>query len=316
MSAPASAGGRTQPLDTRRRVIVGVLVTLVAAILGLNLVALKVAIAASDPVTVQAFGVALSTLAFFAAAAVGGSPMRLERRHARAVVGVAISLTAGSSLGIAFGVQRVDAGVASLLVSTTPIITLVLEYLMTRERHTWHGIVGVAAGFAGVAVVAVGEQRGGGASQALGVLYMVLGSFGWSLGLVLMRTHGAGAARSTLLAWQFLLATPLLLFVGWWTTGLHAEWSALFVGAIAYSGFMAKGVSFFLQLTVVRLGNAVHASLTAFLMPVFGTLAGVLLLGEAVEPSQLLGAVAILGGVLLVLRARVLVNDEAVVPTA
>jgi len=302
-------------MDTRRRLTIGLLVTLVAAILGLNLVALKVAIAASDPVTVQAFGVALSTVAFFTAAAAGGSPLRPERRHLGAVVGVALSLTVGSSLGIAFGVQRVDAGVASLLVSTTPIITLALEYLLTRERHTWHGIVGVVAGFAGVAVVAFGEQRGG-ASQVLGVLYMVLGSFGWSLGLVLMRTHGAGAPRSTLLAWQFLLATPLLLVVGWMTTGLRAEWSALFVAAVIYTGLMAKGVSFFLQLTVVRLGNAVHASLTAFLMPVFGTLAGVLLLSETVQPSQLVGAVAILGGVVLVMHARVLVDDDAVVATA
>lgn len=284
--------------------LVAVLVTLVAAILGLNLVALKVAIAASDPVTVQALGVLLTTVVMFAAVAVNGGPLRLERRYVPAAVGIALSLTVGSSIGIAFGVERVTAGVASLLVSTVPIITLALEYLTAGTLPSRRGVAGVLVGFAGVGIVALGEQRTGGTTQALGVLYMVLGSAGWSLGLVLMRTLGDGAPRATLLAWQFLVSAPLLLVLGALATGLRVEWTGLVALAILYSGPAAKGVSFFLQLTVVRLGTAVHASLTAFLMPIFGTLAGIALLGERVHTAQVLGAVAILGGVTLVLRSR------------
>lgn len=288
-----------------RRAVVAALVTLVAAVLGLNLVALKVAIQVSDPVTVQGLGVAVGAASMFGVVAATGDPLRLDRRYLPAVVGVALSLTVGSSLGIAFGVQRVTAGVASLLVSTTPIITVILEYLLVRQRQAWQAIAGVLVGFAGVAIVALGEQRTGGASQVLGVVYMVLGSTGWSLGLVLMRTLGAGAPPSTLLAWQFLLGTPLLLAVGALATGLSATWSLLFVLGVLYTGAAGKGLSFFLQLAVVRLGTAVHASLTAFLMPIFGTLAGVLLLGERIRGAQVLGALAILGGVTLVLRSRV-----------
>ena len=313
--APGDAA--TAPHDTRRRTAaVAGLVTLIAVILGFNLVVLKVAIAASDPLTTQTFAVIVATVSFVAAAAVSGPQgLRLPRRYVPAVVGVALSLTAGSSVGIAFGVERVEAGVAALLISTTPIITAVLEYFIVGQRHTWHGVAGILLGFAGVAVVALGEQRSGGASQVLGVVFLLLGSFGWSLGLVLMRTHAAGAPRTTLLAWQFLVATPLLVVTGLLTTGLRADWSLVFVLAVVYSGLFGKGISFFLQMTVVRLGTALHASLTAFLMPVSGTLAGVWFLHETVELPQVVGAVTILAGVVLVLRAKVLVQEEAGVPT-
>lgn len=304
---------RTRPSAT---LLVAALVALIATILGFNLVVLKVAIEAADPLTVQTFAVIVATISFVVAAAVSGrGSLRLDRRYTPAVIGVALSLTAGSSVGIAFGVERVEAGVASLLVSTTPIITAVLEYLFVRQRQTWHGLVGVLIGFAGVAVVALGEQRSGGSAQVLGVVLLVLGSFGWSLGLVLMRTAAAGAPRTTLLAWQFVVATPLLILVGLLTTRLQAEWSLLFFLAVVYSGLFGKGVSFFLQLTVVRLGTALHASLTAFLMPVTGTLAGIWLLDETVEAAQAIGAVTILAGVALVLRSKSLVQEAPVVPT-
>jgi drug/metabolite transporter (DMT)-like permease len=285
------------------RPVVVLLVTLIAAILGLNLVVLKVAIADSGPMTVQAFSAVVASATFFVVARASGSPMGLEHGRWPAALWVGLSLTVGSSLGVAAGVQRVDAGVAALLISTTPIITLILGTVILHERYSWHGVLGVLIGFLGVGVVGF-SQRGGAGSELLGVVFMLLGALGWSLGLVLMRALAEGITRSTFIAWQTLLGVPFLLLAAGIFEGFTAEWSLLFALAVLYSGAMAKGTSFFLQLTVVRLGNATQASLTAFLMPVFGTLAGVLLLSEQVHPAQLYGGATILVGVALVLRAR------------
>ena len=292
------------PPGDRRPLLVALLVTLIAAILGLNLVVLKVAIAASGPITVQAYSAVVASAAFFAIARASGASLRLDPGRWPAALAVGLCLTVGSSLGVAAGVERVDAGVAALLVSTAPLFALTLGVGLLRERYSWHGILGVLVGFAGVAIVALSAGRSGDATETLGVVFMLLGSFGWALGLILMRALAGGIPGSIFIAWQTLLGVPILLLAAVLTEGLQARWSLLFAAAIVYSGAMAKGTSFFLQLLVVRLGSATQASLTAFLMPVFGTIAGVVLLDERVEPAQVYGGMTILAGVALVLRVR------------
>jgi drug/metabolite transporter (DMT)-like permease len=284
--------------------VIAGLVTTIAAILGLNLVVLKVALQFAGPVTVQGFAAVVAAATFFVVARASGAPLGLQRAQIFPALAVAMTLTVGSSLGVVFGVARIDVGVASLLMSTTPITALVLGWVLLRERHTWHGVAGVVLGVCGVAIVA-SAVRGRGETELLGVAFMLVGSASWSLGLVLMKRLAEGIERSTFIAWQTCLGIPVLLGVAWGVEGLQMEVTWLFVLAVGYAGAFSKGLSFFLQLTVVRLGSSTHAATTAFLIPIFGTLAGVVLLSEAVRIEQVLGAVAILGGVALVLRSRI-----------
>jgi probable blue pigment (indigoidine) exporter len=199
-------------------------------------------------------------------------------------------------------VQRVSAGVASLLMSMTPVFTLALGALLLGERPTPLGIAGLVAAFAGVALVAA-TLDGGGRSELLGVTYMLLGAASWSAGIVLMRLMAGGLTRSTFVAWQTMLGIPVLAVAAAVIEGFTFVWSLPFALGVFYAGAFSKGTSFFLQLTIVRLSTATVASLVAFLIPVFGTLAGVVLLGETVRAGQVYGGAVILVGVGLVLRA-------------
>lgn len=298
-STPGPAQASRAPLP-----IIAGLVTAIAAILGLNLVVLKVALQFAGPVTVQGLAAVVAAATFFAVARASGAPLGLQGAQVFPAVAVAMTLTVGSSLGVVFGVARIEVGVASLLMSTTPITALALGWVLLRERHTWHGVAGVVLGVAGVAIVA-SAVRGGGNTELLGVVFMLLGAASWSLGLVLMKMLADGIERSTFIAWQTFLGVPVLLGVAWGVEGLQMQVTWLFLLTVVYAGALSKGLSFFLQLTVVRLGSSTHAATTAFLIPVFGTLAGVVLLAETVRLEQVLGAGAILGGVALVLRSRI-----------
>jgi drug/metabolite transporter (DMT)-like permease len=297
--ADQPAGEPTEGARPRRRLTVLALVVGIAAILGCNMVALKLALRESDPVTIQALATVVAMVTLLAAARAGGKPLRLPRHTLRGVVGVSLGMTVGSSLGVGLGVQRVSAGVAALLMATTPIITLVLDLVVLRQRHTWHGPVGVVLGIAGVAGVAWGA----GQNEALGVVFMILGAFGWSVGLLAMNSVQGQVPLTSFLAMQMALGVPVLLLAGYLLHGLAANWTLVFVAAVVYSGAMAKAVSFLLQLVVVRHGTALHASLSAFLIPVFAFLAGYAFLGERIRTIELVGAVAILLGVMLVLRS-------------
>jgi len=311
VSTGAGKGAGTSTSTPRASwVVLGGLVMMVAAILGFNMVALKFALVGSGPFTVQALAAVAATSVFFVLAVAQGAPLRLERSQIPAAFGAGMALTVGSAVLVAAGVERVSAGVASLLMSMTPVITLVLSALVLGERTNVIGLLGVAAGFLGVGVVAFTADRTI-AAELLGVVFMLLGACAWSTGIVVMRRYARNIVPSTFVAWQTLFGVPVLFVLAFVFEGFVFEWSLIFVLAVLYAGVVSKGTSFFLQLRIVQLGTATTASLTAFLLPVFGTLAGVIVLGETVRAGQVAGGAVILVGVALVLRSR----DDGGVPT-
>ena len=283
--------------------VLGGLVALVAAILGFNMVALKFALVDSGPFTVQALAAIAATSVFFTLALGQGAPMRLERSQVPAAFGAGMALTVGSAVLVAAGVERVSAGVASLLMSMTPVITLVLSSLLLGEGTSRMGLFGVVTGFIGVGVVAFTADRTV-TAELFGVMFMLMGAGAWSSGIIVMRRYAQEIAPATFVAWQTLFGVPVLLVLAYLIEGFRFRWSLVFVLAVLYAGVFSKGTSFFLQLRIVRLGTATTASLTAFLLPVFGTIAGVVVLGETVRSGQLIGGAIILASVGLVLRAR------------
>jgi drug/metabolite transporter (DMT)-like permease len=308
-------------LTRRRRVLTSpavataLLVLGTGMVLGFNLVAVKFAVRDSDPVTIQAVATVIGVIAMVVVPTLIGRGSLPDKRESRAALIVGLAMSVASSLFISFGVQRIDAGLSALIMSTTPIMTLLLGRVLLRERHSWHGPAGVACGLVGVATVSAGAGMSGDSSLS-GVVLVVLGALGWSVGLIAMRVFGVGMSANKLTAWQMAFGAPILVVVAVVAFGFEIDVTASFVGAVIYMGLMAKGLGTVMQLHTIRISGAVQASMTAFLMPLFGTLGGVVMLGESVAGYEVAGAVGILAGVALVLRARGKVAPVPTVPPA
>ena len=293
--------------------ITALLVLASGMLLGFNLVAVKLAIRGSDPVTIQAVATVIGVIAMVLVPTCFGRGSLPNRQESRAAMIVGLAMTVASSLFISFGVQRIDAGLSALIMSSTPIMTLTLSMVLLRERHSWHGPAGVACGLAGVATVSVGAGVSGDSSLS-GVVLVLLGALGWSFGLITMRVFGTGMSAQKLTAWQMAFGAPILVVVAFVMFGFRIDMSVTFVFAVLYMGLMAKALGTVLQLHTIRIGGAVQASMTAFLMPLFGSLGGVVLLGETIDGYEISGAVGILAGVALVLRARGTLPPTPAVP--
>lgn len=293
----ADAGG-----GLRSALLVPLLVVAVAAMLGFNVVAVKIAIRDAGPMTVQALATMLAIVVLFASP----ETLRTRRwptpRERMAAVAVGLSMTVLASVGLTFGLQRAEAGLAALIMSSTPIITLALSWVIVNERYSAHGYLGIACGVVGVAVVMLGAGTSG--SSVSGVLLVLMGAACWSSGLVAMRTLGAGIDPRRLTAWQMFFGVLFLIVIAVVVEGMAVNPSWSFWAAIGYMAVFPKALATVAQMHVIRLGGTVHASSAAFLMPVFGALAGVVMLGETLERYEVLGAAAILLGVGLVIRAR------------
>ena len=108
-----------------------------------------------------------------------------------------------------------------------------------------------------------------------------------------------------LYAWQADLASPFPASASASPAaqnGLHADGRGLTLAII--SGALTSGLGYVIWYAALRRLTALQAASVQLSVPVLAALGGVFLLGEALTPRLLLAALAILGGIALVLTRK------------
>jgi drug/metabolite transporter (DMT)-like permease len=202
---------------------------------------------------------------------------------------------------IAYGEQRITSIMAGLWNATTPLWVLVVSVSIFRDqRPTGPRILGLLLGFAGVAAL-LGPWRGFGGGQVIGYLACGAAAACYGIGFPYTRRHLSGRAESgiVLSACQLVCATvmlaPFLALAP--APSSHIGWAG--VGSILGLGVLGSGFAFALNYMIVRARGASVASTVTYVVPVFSTLLGAVVLGEALHWNQPVGAVILLLGVAL-----------------
>jgi drug/metabolite transporter (DMT)-like permease len=202
------------------------------------------------------------------------------------------------------GLDRTTAGNTALLLATVPVWTAVLSAVLregTLDRWVLGGIGTTLAGM--VLVVTGGGARVGlGAATLTGDLLAAGAAFLWasytvgSRGLIL-RYGSVPVTAWTLWSGSVvlvLLGLPELATLSWGAVPIVSGW-----GAVAFAGILALGLSYLLWYRGVhRLGSARTAAYSN-LVPVVALLTAWALLGEVPSGLQWIGAVVIIGGIVL-----------------
>lgn len=262
----------------------------------MNFVVLRLALRSAGPLTIQTLIALTAGLPMLLANRLIGE--RLPWARVREVAALGILFTGLASVGTLLGVAKVGASVGALIGACTPLITVLIARLVLGHRAERLTIVGVIVGFCGVAVVVWG---GGTTSDPAGVAFMLMAAVCWSSSLILAGKLVQSSSPSALVAFQALLAAPLLLVLGLVREDLTVQWSWGFALALGYAALLGNALSFVLQMKLLERNSAVHASTIAFLTPVTALVVGTIVLGETVVPRQLAGAGIILFGVGLVI---------------
>lgn len=209
-------------------------------------------------------------------------------------------------LAVAHGVP---AGTAALVASLQPMVVAVVAGRLLGERIGRLGVVGLAVGLAGVALVVVGDLAAGvGGPWVLGsVAGMLSLAAGTVVGLRWERTD-PGSAPSLLgqLGAQTAVATlcfPALAVVA--AGGAPAvPTTATFWLAVAWVVVLATFCAYGAYLFVLRQQGATAVSTWLYLSPPVTTLWAWLFLGQAPATTALAGMAVAAAGVVLVLRDR------------
>lgn len=224
-------------------------------------------------------------------------------------------LSAAGMVGVGFyqplfltGLALTTASNTSLLIATSPAFVALLNWLLRRERLSARGWIGVALTFAGVVLIIEGghgftfDDR-----SMLGDLLILIGSFLWASYAVLAAPLMVRYTPLRVTALTTSIGAAPLMVLGLPAVAAH-DWRQVNVvgwSGLLYSAIFAIVIGYIIWNNGVKKIGGARTALYNNLIPVIGALSAAFLLGEALTPLKIAGAVVIFAGLHLARTARV-----------
>ncbi|MDS0298105.1 DMT family transporter [Halogeometricum sp. S1BR25-6] len=197
------------------------------------------------------------------------------------------------------GQTYASSGVGSIIYSLNPILTPVLAaFLLSDERLSKAGAVGMALGFLGVALV-VGVSPSnllGGA--LLGKALLLAAAVSGALGAVLIRRADASLPSTVRTAWALPVGALVchLLSLGAGESFAAIQWTPAAYVALGYVGVFSGALAFIAYFGLLDEVGAIRGNLVFYVVPVVATLGGWAFLGETISATTLAGFATIFLG--------------------
>ena len=217
-----------------------------------------------------------------------------------AVFGVAINM-----LLFLKGLELTTPISASVIVTITPIIILILSSFFLNEKITSLKIVGVFLGFCGgILLTVLGKSTRVGDNLPLGNLFIFINVISYSIYIILIKKLTQKYHPFTFIKWLFLFGFFLILPFGynefkviqWETFTPYATFSVLFVVVGATFG------TYLLNPLALRRLKASTVGIFIYLQPVIAGIFAIIMGADVVSPVKLIAMCLIFSGVYLVTK--------------
>ena len=273
------------------------LLFLLASIWGSSFMAIKVGIETIPPLTLAAARVMLAAVVLWGFARLQGLDLPRGGRiwlycFLLGVIGNGLPFTL-----INWGEERIDSGLAAILMAVMPLATVVMAHFFTvGDRMTPVKLAGVVIGFGGVVVLVGPEALKGLGGDVWRQLAVSGGAVSYAVAAILARNMPPAPliARSAavMIVASLVMAPLALAFEAPWTLNPSPE--ALLAGA--YLGLIPTALATIILFHLLQSRSASFIAPINYLIPVFGVLWGVVVLGEGVSPQAATALAVILAG--------------------
>ena len=268
------------------------LALLVVAIWGVNFVAIDLGLSNVPPLLFLAMRfvlVAIPAVFFIRPPAIGWRNVLLN--------GAFLSLGQFTLLYLALSLGM-PPGLASLLLQTQIVFSVIVSSLLLREHPTRRQLTGIVIGMVGLAVVVVGHTS---AAPWLPLVITLLAALSWAIGNVLSR-RARTASGLSLVVWSGLVV-PIpsialaLLVDGPQAVGFSlAHLSLAAILSTVYTALAASLVAYTIWNSLLARYPTGAVVPFTLLVPVIGILAAWAVFGERPASSELIGGAIMLGG--------------------
>ena len=195
------------------------------------------------------------------------------------------------------------AGLASVTLQSQAFFTILMAAVLLGERPDVRQLAGSGAALTGLLII--GTTAGTDGFTLAGLMLTLAAAVSWAAGNVLLRSSG-GANMLAVVVWLSLVPPLPLLALSLIIEGPHAIVTALTsvswagIASLAYIVIGSTLVGFGIWGHLIKLYPVSTVAPFALLVPVFGTLAAIMLLGERFPAQRLAGVALIVAGLAIV----------------
>ncbi|WP_298499990.1 DMT family transporter [uncultured Maritimibacter sp.] len=262
----------------------------------------RIIVVDAPPMTALAARFVISGLMAMGIAALMGQKVRLTRAQWISVVVFGVCQNA-LYLGLNFiAMQTIEAGFASIIASTMPLIVGILGWLLFRDRLPMLAVVGLVVGFAGVALI-MGSRISGGVDM-YGLALCVIAALALAIATLSVRGASGGGNLLMVVGLQMLVGAITLAPFAALLEPFEVNWNPRLFAAFAYTTLVPGLAATWIWFELVSRIGAVRAATFHFLNPFFGVAIAAVLLGEKLGWLDVLGVAIVTAGILAVQLAK------------
>ncbi len=263
-----------------------------------------VAVGDLPPLTIVLCRVGFASIALLIFLACTGQSMPTDRRVWAAFFIMGLLNNAIPFSLIVWGQTHVSAGQASILNATTPIFTVITAHLFTRdEKMKPRHLLGIALGFAGVAVLMGGAFLEAFTSSLLAQMALLGAAVSYAFSAVFgRRFRTLGIPPMQIATGQVtaaaLLLLPLVVLIDRSLQLAPPGLPSLL--AVLGLALISTAFAYVLYFRILASAGATNLSLVTMLVPPTAICLGILFLDEVLAPHHLAGLALITAGLLVI----------------
>jgi drug/metabolite transporter (DMT)-like permease len=294
--------------DDRQITLAGLLNLFVTYVVwGSTYLAIRVAVmegAGWGPFWLGATRVLAAAAVLFAFNAMRGARLKPTRGELGILTATGLLLWVGGNGAVNWAEQRIDSGLAALIVGTMPIWVALMESVIDRRRPSLLLSASLVIGFGGLVVLTSPMLQDGVKSDLMGVVVVVFAAVSWGFGSIVVNRRPMAFDPIVISGWQQLTGgvgfAVIALLVSepapQPTPEAWAAWAYLVVfgSLIAYTCFVYA----------LKLLPTTVVMTYAYVNPVIAVLLGWIILSEPITVHTLIGMVLIVAGVYGVFRDK------------
>lgn len=195
-----------------------------------------------------------------------------------------------------FGEETVSAGIASLLVSTTPIFSAILATIFLKERFSKLGWIGSFIAFSGVALIALGSGNTH-SVYLIGFIFILIAAIGESFYFVFQTNYLKKYGEISFTIYTIIAGSFFMLI---FSPGLGEEIleaSNISTIAVIYLGLIPTVIPYFAIAYITSNAGAMKATSSLYLTPAVALIISWIWLNEVPTFLSLIGGIITLIGV-------------------
>jgi len=282
------------------------LLLLVAAIWGTSFSMIKIGVTEIGPATLTAGRILIAALAL-------AIWLRVFRRirldlSARALFSYAVIGLFGNALPftlIGWSEQTLDSSLTAVLMGIMPLFTVIMaHFFLEDEPFSSRALVGIGFGFAGLLVLLGVSAWNGTNNELLAQVTVLVASLSYAGVTIFVRRQvtasGVEVATGALMAGTIFA----LVFAFAFENPTQMNWNPRAVIPMVLLGLFPTALASVLYFRLVRNLGATRFAQINYIIPVFGSIIGVFLMGEQTEWRMWVALALVLSGIFLVHGAR------------